>query len=82
MERFGKNRFDKSLDDKIIRFCQEHPFETVSKTVHVDTGETGKIKKDTAVAYKFDAPQQTGDTRFHSPAASCTQLKLCKHSQS
>jgi hypothetical protein len=43
LERFGKNRNgknrnDKSLNDNIGRFGPDHTFETVSKTVYVDTG--------------------------------------------
>jgi hypothetical protein len=80
LERLGKNRNDKSLDNTNIRFCGEHPFETVSKTVNVDTGETtidegtGKYKKVyTSIPLKVDAPQQKGATCFDSPAVSMSK---------
>jgi hypothetical protein len=80
LERFGKDRYDKSLDNKRFCFCPEHPFGTVAKTTKVDMGETtidagtGKTKKvHTSVCHKFDAQKQTGGDLFDSPPASMSK---------
>jgi GTP cyclohydrolase I len=58
LEWLGKNQNDKSLDNSNIRLCQEYPFETMSKTVNVDTGKQQLTKARENTKSMFICPSQ------------------------